>query len=68
VNYKAIPRKAHRKRVIDQTADAAQLIRESGEATSITVKEMPITNKSNTKVKLLSVNSMFPSDVEFLGA
>ena len=52
VHYKDTSRKAHRRRVIDQTADAAELVRRTGEATTIYVDKMPTTVKRNPKVRL----------------
>jgi len=51
VHYKDTSRKAYRRRVIDQTADAAELVRRTGEATTIYVDKMPTTVKRNPKVR-----------------
>ena len=52
VRYKDNSRKAHRRRVIDQTADAAELVRRTGDATIIYVDKMPTTSKRTAKVRL----------------
>jgi hypothetical protein len=51
VHYKDTSRKAYRRRVIDQTADAAELVRRTGEATTIYVDKMPTTVKRTPKVR-----------------
>lgn len=50
VNYKANSRKAYRRRMVDQTAEASDITRAAEEATSLYVKEMPKFNKRNAKV------------------
>ena len=51
VHYKDSSRKAYRRRVIDQTADAAELVRRTGEATTIYVDKMPTTVNRIPKVR-----------------
>lgn len=51
VRYKDNSRKAYRRRAIDQEADAAELVRRTGEVTTIYVDKMPAAAKRSPKVR-----------------